>query len=69
MSSKAKDGPINLWNQIPPSPGPGFLTRFIEFLVNKATGLLDITKPLFPIEHEGIKNPLTLSYHAEGLKV
>lgn len=55
--------------QFPPSPEANALSRFDEYPVNKSTGLPDISIPLFEINEGGISLPITIRYHAGGIKV
>jgi len=53
----------------PPGPEASALGRFDEVPANKATGVANISIPLFDIHEGGIHIPISLSYHAGGIKV
>jgi YD repeat-containing protein len=54
---------------IPPSPTVGELGKYGMIPVSYYTGVPDISIPLYTIECRSLKLPLTLSYHAGGIKV
>ncbi|QBZ98880.1 RHS repeat protein [Flavobacterium sangjuense] len=54
---------------IPPSPEAASVFKFSEVPVSLYTGLPNISIPLFEIESGGVKVPISLSYHARGIKV
>ena len=56
-------------NIISPSPNSSELGKYIEVPVDYYTGIPDISIPLFEIIGKDIKIPITLSYHASGIKV
>jgi len=53
----------------PRSPNTTSMEKFGSYEVNLFTGLPSISIPLYTIEAGGIKIPVTLSYHASGIKV
>jgi hypothetical protein len=58
----------NLPNVIPPSPQTRELNKYIDFPVDLSTGVPEISIPLYTIKTKGIEIPITLSYHASGIK-
>lgn len=54
---------------IPPSPEATSLAKFTEIPVSHYTGLPNISVPLHTIDFDGLKIPVSLSYHARGIKV
>jgi hypothetical protein len=52
-----------------PSPDVGSLGKYGNIPVSLATGVPSISIPLYEIDIAGIKMPLSLSYHAGGIKV
>ena len=56
-------------NIAPPSPEASSVFKFAEIPVSLYTGTPNITIPLMSIEARGITIPITLSYHARGIKV
>ena len=54
---------------IPPSPEATSLAKFTEIPVNHYTGIPNINVPLYEIDFDGLKIPISLSYHARGIKV
>lgn len=56
-------------NVIPPSPEAASLGKFIDMPVNTYTGLPKIEIPLYELKSYQLSLPISLSYHASGLKV
>lgn len=64
-------GPLTnvLPNVIPSSPEQASFAKFGNYQVNLFTGLPDITIPLYEIKAGDISLPVSISYHASGIKV
>lgn len=60
--------PFTLPQVIPPSPVAMEMTKYINFPVDLSNGLVKISIPLYEIVDGDIKIPITLNYHASGLK-
>jgi YD repeat-containing protein len=56
----------NVFNK---SPTSASFTKYGDYPTNLSSGLPDISIPLYTIESGGLKVPITLSYHASGIKV
>ncbi|WP_281336236.1 hypothetical protein [Flavobacterium eburneipallidum] len=54
---------------IPPSPNAASLGQYADVPVSNYTGVPNISIPLFNIKSGAIELPVTLSYHASGIKV
>src|SRR5690606_13912432 len=54
---------------VPPTPNASTFTIYGDVPVSHATGLPQINIPLFTLEEDGVKIPISLSYHASGVKV
>ena len=54
---------------LPPSPTAAALTKFVDFPVNASTGTPSIGIPLGVLTGRGITVPISLDYHASGVKV
>jgi hypothetical protein len=54
---------------IPPNPTPGSLGKYLDIPVNYQTGTPQIEIPIFTIKGKQLSVPISLSYHASGLKV
>ena len=52
-----------------PTPNAMSMMRYGEIPVSYSTGVPDITIPLYTIECDGYKLPISISYHASGIKV
>ena len=52
-----------------PPPTPSQLGKYVEIPVNLYTGIPNIDIPLYEIDVHGYKLPISLSYHASGIKV
>ncbi len=59
----------SLLNVIPPSPTAAALGKYGEIPVSLYTGVPNISIPLYEINEGDIKLPISLSYHAGGIKV
>ncbi|MBQ0739304.1 RHS repeat protein [Aquimarina celericrescens] len=53
----------------PVTPNAASFLQYGNTLVNHATGVPQISIPLFTIEEDGVSIPISLSYHASGVKV
>jgi hypothetical protein len=53
----------------PKAPNTAALEKFGSYDVNLFTGVPNISIPLYTIEAGGFKIPITLSYHASGIRV
>lgn len=53
----------------PKSPNSAAFEKYGNYPVNMSSGVPDISIPLYTIESGGLKVPITLSYHASGIKV
>ena len=54
---------------LPPSPNAAAFTKYVDFPVNTSTGLPNINIPLGTLQGRGINVPVSLDYHAGGIKV
>ncbi|MEM9858964.1 MAG: hypothetical protein AAF843_16520 [Bacteroidota bacterium] len=54
---------------IPPSPESVALAKYSEIPVSKYTGVPNISIPLYEIDGKKLNLPISLSYHASGIKV
>ena len=54
--------------KIPVSPEAAALAKMVNYPVNFNTGVPDISVPLYTLQAGGLSLPITLSYHAGGLK-
>ncbi len=54
---------------IPPTPQAAALARYGEHPVDISTGLVDISVPVYTIRMGGFEMPVSLSYHASGIRV
>jgi hypothetical protein len=54
---------------IPPSPAAQAFMRYGEIPINYSTGVPNIELPIYTIEGKKIKLPISISYHASGIKV
>ncbi len=65
---KSEDLPLEFYHE-PKSPTIANLGIFGEHPVNLSTGLVDISVPIYTIKEGDIEVPISLSYHASGVKV
>jgi len=61
--------PIYEQNITPPSPAVAALDRYIDCPVSYSTGVPDISIPLYILKSTKLSAPISLSYHAGGIKV
>ena len=54
---------------MPPSPNAAALGQYADIPVSKYTGVPNIGIPLYTIKSGEIELPISLSYHASGIKV
>jgi hypothetical protein len=60
---------ISLKNFTPPSPEAAAFAKYGEIPVDLSTGVPQISVPLFDIKSRKLGFPISLSYHASGIKV
>ena len=56
-------------NVIPPSPNVAAFNKFVDVPVSYYSGTPDISVPVYEIRMQQLSLPISLSYHASGLKV
>src|SRR5690606_14813942 len=54
---------------IPPNPEAASLGKYGEYPVDLSSGLVNIDIPLFQIKTKELTVPVSISYHASGIKV
>ncbi|SHN30213.1 hypothetical protein SAMN05216524_1092 [Mucilaginibacter sp. OK098] len=72
ISVKAQSGSQTQYfvpQPFPRSPTATALEKYGTYQVNEFTGVPDISIPLYTVEAGGFQVPITLSYHASGIKV
>lgn len=60
---------VSLKNFMPPSPEPAALGRYGEIPVGLSSGVPEISVPLYEVKSRKLALPVSLSYHASGIKV
>ncbi len=55
--------------QIPQTPSVAAMDRYVDIPVSFHTGVPDINIPLYTIQQDGLTIPISISYHAGGVKV
>src|SRR5882724_8859914 len=53
---------------VPASPNVAALAKFGDYQVSHFTGLPEISIPIFEVKNGSLSIPITLSYHASGIK-
>jgi YD repeat-containing protein len=61
--------PLNFTNIIPPSPEVSALGKYVNTPISYSTGLPEISIPLYTVQTGNLSVPISLSYHASGLRV
>lgn len=59
----------NIRKVIPPSPEASSLGKFGDIPVSLYTGIPQVSIPVYTIQEKGIEIPITLNYHAGGVRV
>ncbi|MEO1627185.1 MAG: hypothetical protein AAFV25_18685, partial [Bacteroidota bacterium] len=54
---------------LPPSPSAAGLAKYIDFPISYASGTPQISVPIYTLSGRGISVPISLSYHAGGVRV
>ena len=69
LSAKAQDDyQLPVADCLRPTPQASALLRYVEFPVSTATGIPEISIPIFTIGSGDLQMPISLSYHAGGLR-
>jgi hypothetical protein len=58
-----------LKNVVPPSPNAASLGKYADWPVNLYTGVPSIDIPIYEVKGRSLSVPISLSYHASGIKV
>src|SRR5262245_334292 len=69
LSSAQMQADIELPKIVPPSPDASALGKYGNLPVDKSTGIPRISIPLYEIKTPRFTLPISLSYHASGVKV
>lgn len=56
-------------NVIGPSPNAASISKFVDLPISYYTGTPDVSLPIFTLKTQQLEVPVSLSYHASGLKV
>ncbi len=59
----------SLINIIPPSPTVSALCKYAQYPVDYSTGVTNISIPIYTIQCGSLELPISLTYHAGGIKV
>ncbi len=59
----------SLINVIPPSPTVSALCKYAQYPVDYSTGVTNISIPIYTIQCGSLELPISLTYHAGGIKV
>ncbi len=66
--SSNSDYAVNTALYTPKSPAASSLTQYIDYPVSLYTGVPQISIPIYVIETDGVSVPISLSYHASGIR-
>lgn len=70
LHSQEEASSISILNRaVPPSPGAAALARYGEYPVGHTTGVPKIEIPLYDIQLGDYHLPISISYHASGIRV
>lgn len=56
-------------NFIPPSPDVTQMLKYVDLPVTHSLGLVDISIPIYTVEGHEMELPISISYHASGIKL
>ena len=68
-SAQTSDAQYFVPEPFPKSPNVASFTKYGDYDISEYTGVPNISIPLYTIEAGSLKIPLTLSYHASGIKL
>lgn len=68
VSAQSTDYQASSPQVIPPTPQSQLFEKYVNHPVTEYNGLPEITIPLYEIEIKGLKIPISLTYHASGIK-
>src|SRR5690349_16714130 len=57
------------FNYVPQAPTTEAFTRYGDIPVDLSTGVTSINIPIYTLSENGINIPISISYHASGIKV
>jgi uncharacterized protein DUF5977 len=66
--SKAQQN-LPAFNYVPQAPTTAAFTRYGDIPVDLSTGVTAVSIPIYTISENGINVPISISYHASGIKV
>jgi hypothetical protein len=66
--SKAQQN-LPAFNYVPQAPTTAAFTRYGDIPVDLSTGVTAINIPIYTLKENGINIPISISYHASGIKV
>src|SRR5687767_12654498 len=69
LSTEAQNGNYQLRSVVTPSPTTASLGKYGEIPVSLYTGIPSISIPLYEIKDGPLSLPISLSYHAGGIRV
>lgn len=69
MFTNAANSTKDFVNVVPPSPNASSLAMYSDYPVSYYTGIPEISIPIYEINVDGFKLPISLSYHSSGIKV
>lgn len=59
----------NINNTIPPSPDVAQFQKYLDYPIDKSTGIPQISVPIYEVVSGSLRVPISLSYHSSGFKV
>jgi hypothetical protein len=68
-NARSQNDQLNITRIIPPSPTATALAKFGDIPVSYYTGIPNINIPIYTAKNNDISVPISLSYHAGGIKV
>lgn len=69
IQARADDFKLPVENYLRPSPNAAALIKYVDYPVSYATGVPEISIPIYTVKTKELEMPISISYHAAGLKI
>lgn len=69
IQARADDFKLPVENYLRPSPNAAALVKYVDYPVSYATGVPEISIPIYTVKTKELEMPISISYHAAGVKI
>lgn len=69
IQARTDDFKLPVENYLRPSPNAAALVKYVDYPVSYATGVPEISIPIYTVKTKELEMPISLSYHAAGVKI